>query len=93
MVVKILECQAYYCFCLINNWFVKHYIYETTANRKTYIHVGLLGHNILIKSQPIFEVTPKCCVVTKKPNCIVLVTPERSTPIRGEHANQYTLSQ
>lgn len=61
---KFLNVKPIIVFAWSTSWFVKHYRSETTANRKTYIHLGLLGHNILIKSQQIFEVTPKCCVVS-----------------------------
>ena len=61
-------------------------------------HVALLGHIILIPSQPVFALSPQCCVLSGEAtntNVIVvgLTRPGLERTIyrtRGEHANNYT---
>ena len=61
-------------------------------------HVALLGHIILIPSQPVFSLSPQCCVLSGEAantNLIVfgLFRPGQERTIyrtRGEHANNYT---
>jgi len=61
-------------------------------------HVAILGHIILIPSQPVFALSPKCCVLSGEAtntNFIVfgLTRPGLERTIyrtRGEHANNYT---
>jgi hypothetical protein len=61
-------------------------------------HVALLGHIILIPSQPVFSLSPQCCVLSGEAtntNVIVvgLTLPGLKRTIyrtRGEHANNYT---
>ena len=62
------------------------------------IHVALLGHIILIPSQPIFALSPQRCVLRREAtntNFIVFgSTRPRLEPMvyhtRGEHADHYT---
>jgi hypothetical protein len=61
-------------------------------------HVALLGHIILIPSQPVFALSPQCCVLggeATNTNLIFfgLTRPGLERTIyrtRGEHANNYT---
>lgn len=55
---KFLTVKPIIVFAWSTSWFDNHYLSETTANMKTYIYVGLLWHNMLVKSQSIFDVTP-----------------------------------
>ena len=60
-------------------------------------HVAPLGHIILIPSQPVFALSPECCVLSgeaRNTNCIAfgLTRPGLEPAIyrtRGEHANHY----
>ena len=58
-------------------------------------HVTPLGHIILIPSQPVFVLSPYCCVLSGEATNVVFgLTRSVLKPmiyrIRGEHANHYT---
>jgi hypothetical protein len=71
---------------------------SSLKQQSAYRHVSSLGHIILIPSQPVFGLSPYCCVLSGEvtnTNFIVFGLTQsglepKITRTQGEHANHYT---
>ena len=85
------------CFILDQHAELDFYGVNSLKQESADRHVAPLGHIILIPSQPVFALSPQCCVLSREAtntNLIVFgLTRPRLEPTvyhtRGEHANHY----